>query len=328
MRKLLCIMAFLVLFCIASTNAETTNTAFIKASTSDRVHLRTDRNTSSNSLGLYFSGTPVFIPNDAGSNEWTYVVIGAEKGYIKSDLLVSADNYVQPQWKQAQVSASGSVNLRSAPTTEAPILKTVPESANVIVLGETSQRWYYVKSGSTYGYIMSRYLRISNKIAHDTYASLVKLPFYLPKDLYYSSGVGAWSSQMTILPDGRFWGYYHDSDMGDTDIGYPNGTEYECSFTGIFTNIKKVSEYEYQMQIQDLQSFGIPRQKKIIDGVLIVTSESGGFAPNEIISFYLSTIPENQLSEETLFWRNGYSYNGSIPDILYGHTNTSVWAAE
>ncbi|MBR5232098.1 MAG: SH3 domain-containing protein [Clostridia bacterium] len=322
------LILFLASLCITGVNAETNKVAYVNASTSDRVHLRAGKSTSSDSMGLYFTGTPVFLPHYSSDNEWTYVVIGAEKGYIKSDLLTSADNNPPSQLKQATVTASGSVNLRSAPTTEAPILERVPEGANIVILGETVQKWYYVKYGSTYGYITSQYIRIGNRTADDAARPLSGVPFPLPKDLYYSSGVGAWSSQMTILPDGRFWGYYHDSDMGDAGIGYPRGTEYECSFTGVFTNIRRISEYEYQMQVQNLQCFGIPGQRKIEDGVLIITSESVGLMPDEIFSFYFSSVPENYLSEHTLIWRNGYSYNNAAPDILYGHTGESVWLVE
>ena len=44
---------------------------------------------------------------------------------------------------------------------------------------------------------------------------------------YFLSGAGAWSTELVVSPDGSFTGYYHDTDMGDSGAGYPNGTRYE-----------------------------------------------------------------------------------------------------
>ena len=42
-------------------------------------------------------------------------------------------------------------------------------------------------------------------------------------EFWFGSGVGAWCTTLQIQPDGSFEGQYHDSDMGDTGDGYPNG---------------------------------------------------------------------------------------------------------
>ena len=41
---------------------------------------------------------------------------------------------------------------------------------------------------------------------------------------YFSSGAGGWGEEFVIERDGYFKGSFHDSDMGDTGEGYPNGT--------------------------------------------------------------------------------------------------------
>ena len=58
----------------------------------------------------------------------------------------------------------------------------------------------------------------------------------------FSSGVGGWSAEMRILPDGTFSGEYHDSEMGETAETYPDGTLYLCSFTGQMHMVEQVDE--------------------------------------------------------------------------------------
>jgi len=55
----------------------------------------------------------------------------------------------------------------------------------------------------------------------------------------FSRGVGAWCTQIEILSDGTFSGYHSDQDVGDTDVDYPKGTRYFCSFSGKFLELKK-----------------------------------------------------------------------------------------
>ena len=52
----------------------------------------------------------------------------------------------------------------------------------------------------------------------------------------FSSGVGAWSTELTMLEDGTFWGNFHDSEMGETGEGYPNGT---------YSGDNAMTRYEY-----------------------------------------------------------------------------------
>lgn len=328
MKRRLSLFVLIIMLLPLPAKSETNNMAFIKASTSDRVHLREGKGTTSTSLGLYFTGTPVFVLENSKNSEWVYVLIGAEKGYVRSDLLLSANDYLSPRWKIAQVSVSGGVNLRCAPTKEAPVIKTVPNGSSVIVLGETSDKWCYVKYGSIYGYIMSRYLSVSSQEVSEVNNSVLNIPLKFPADLSYSSGAGAWSTEMTVFADGSFWGYFHDTDMGSYDVGYPNGTRYEGSFTGQFSNVQKISDYEYQMKVQVLQSFGIVDQEIIEDGIRIIISESFGLSQNEVFSLYLPDMPDERLPSNASFWRRGYRfdfYEKDMPSILYGHSNESVW---
>ena len=60
---------------------------------------------------------------------------------------------------------------------------------------------------------------------------------------YFLSGAGAWSTELVFSSDGSFTGYYHDTDMGDCGMGYPNGTRYECDFSGTFALAEQRDEF-------------------------------------------------------------------------------------
>ena len=79
----------------------------------------------------------------------------------------------------------------------------------------------------------------------------------------FASGAGAWGTELTIDDDGSFKGQYHDSDMGSTGDGYPNGTRYYSEFNGQFSEPEKVNEYTYKIYIFPL-SFQITREGKYI----------------------------------------------------------------
>ena len=52
----------------------------------------------------------------------------------------------------------------------------------------------------------------------------------LPDEFYFSSGAGAWRTELFLQDDGSFNGQYSDSDMGSMGEEYPNGTVYICEF--------------------------------------------------------------------------------------------------
>ena len=68
----------------------------------------------------------------------------------------------------------------------------------------------------------------------------------------FASGAGGWSTNMTIEGDGSFRGVYQDSNMGETGDTYPNGTVYQCSFQGRFSELEQVNKYTYKMQIAEM----------------------------------------------------------------------------
>ncbi|HML67860.1 MAG TPA: hypothetical protein PKA81_05630 [Clostridia bacterium] len=105
-----------------------------------------------------------------------------------------------------------------------------------------------------------------------TYADLADIVFV------FLGGAGAWQTEVTISSDGSFRGYYSDSDMGDNGSDYPNGTQYVCAFSGKFSSLNKISDFEYSMECESLSQEGTVNEEKIgDDGIRYITSKPYGF---------------------------------------------------
>ncbi|MBO4916055.1 MAG: hypothetical protein J5449_12735, partial [Oscillospiraceae bacterium] len=107
----------------------------------------------------------------------------------------------------------------------------------------------------------------------------------LPEQFSFCSGVGGWSSDISIGDDGTFVGSHHDSDMGDIGDGYPNGTMYLCTFSGRFGNVTRVNDYTYSMHLLELNID--PMEDQIEDGVRYIASVPYGLENADEVTVYL-----------------------------------------
>lgn len=122
------------------------------------------------------------------------------------------------------------------------------------------------------------------------------------KQFWFSSGAGGWGEEFVIEEDGFFTGVYHDSDMGSTGEGYPNGTMYTSSYSGYFTNLTKVDEYTYKMTRSDITYKDEIGKEEILDEVLYVYTESYGLGGNDTFYIYLPGTPVSHISEDLWIW--------------------------
>lgn len=122
----------------------------------------------------------------------------------------------------------------------------------------------------------------------------------------FSSGAGGWSTQLIIDADGSFRGEYSDSDMGVTGDDYPDGTVYQCDFTGQFTQPVKVNAYTYSMQILSIKYEKEVGTEEIKDGVKYCYSTAYGLDGAENILLYLPGAPLAELPEEFRSWVGYY----------------------
>lgn len=130
-----------------------------------------------------------------------------------------------------------------------------------------------------------------------TYANLADIVFV------FLGGAGAWQTEVTISSDGSFKGYYSDSDMGDIGSDYPNGTQYVCYFSGKFSQLKKISDFEYSMECDSLSQEGTVNEETIgDDGIRYITSKPYGFDDAGEFRLYLPGMKINDLPEGFMEW--------------------------
>ena len=121
-------------------------------------------------------------------------------------------------------------------------------------------------------------------------------------DFTFSSGAGAWSTQLNIHADGSFSGEYWDMDMGSSGDGYPNGTQYGNTFTGTFTDLKKVNDYTWSMKLDKINYAYEIGKEEILDQILYSYTEAYGLDGADEVDIYLPGAPVDQLPEEFLQW--------------------------
>jgi len=148
---------------------------YVDGKSPGKVHLRAKPSTSSPSLGLYFTGTPVVVERKLTSG-WSQVWIGHECGYMMSSYLTTTQ---KAQSNTATVSSSGYLNLRLMPSQDSESLYRLRSGQQLVLLGETADHWYYVRvpaTGST-GYVMSQYVKTDARTA--TIRHVTNAPFAL-----------------------------------------------------------------------------------------------------------------------------------------------------
>lgn len=118
----------------------------------------------------------------------------------------------------------------------------------------------------------------------------------------FSSGAGAWSTELKIQADGSFSGSYHDSDMGTTGDGYPDGTVYLCDFTGKFAPVQKVNDYTYKTKLEKLETKEKDGKEELADGMRFVYSTPYGLADAQDIYIYVKGAPADKLPQEYQDW--------------------------
>ncbi|MBQ3547142.1 MAG: hypothetical protein IJA44_01540 [Clostridia bacterium] len=152
-----------------------------------------------------------------------------------------------------------------------------------------------------------------------------------PLEMWFASGVGAWYTKLTIHANGSFSGEFHDSNMGEIGDDYPNGTTYECKFSGYFSNPQKVNDYTYSLTLETIEIEGEIGESRIADGMLYKTSsphglmnvDDTGYAKEFLL--YTPNAPTSEMREEFLSWwpeRFGADPNGQL--LIYGLQNVET----
>lgn len=120
--------------------------------------------------------------------------------------------------------------------------------------------------------------------------------------MQFSSGVGAWATMMTLNSDGTFSGDFHDSDMGATGSGYPNGMRSESIFTGKFSNLRKIDENTFVATVASLNVSDTIGRQYVEYGVLITITEVYGMKQGQTAVFARQGRTASDIGEEAKIW--------------------------
>lgn len=121
-------------------------------------------------------------------------------------------------------------------------------------------------------------------------------------DFVFSSGVGAWATELSVFEDGSFEGSYHDADMGDTGEDYPNGVVYVCNFSGKFVQTAQVDEYTYLLQVEELELEETPGTESIENGIRYIYSQPYGMPEDGEMYLFLPGIALGELPDAYIGW--------------------------
>lgn len=128
----------------------------------------------------------------------------------------------------------------------------------------------------------------------------------LPDSFSFSSGMGAWATYFHINADGTFEGQYHDTNIGESGDGYPNGTVYICNFSGKFSEPKQIGQYIYSMKLEKLETKEKPGEISFEEGVRYIGSEPYGFDMADDFYIYCPGIQISELEEGFVSWIHAF----------------------
>ncbi len=161
----------------------------------------------------------------------------------------------------------------------------------------------------------------------DALSDPAKLLSLIPDQFYFSSGAGAWSTDLTLHDDGSFEGSYHDADMGTDTATYPGGVMYTCEFSGKFGEFRRIDDYTWSMRLQSLSYRYATGQDWESDGVHYIASDAYGISGGDVFYIYMKGHPVSTLPEGYLMWARMYmgASSDNMPSALniYGIYNVA-----
>ncbi len=141
---------------------------------------------------------------------------------------------------------------------------------------------------------------------------------------WFGSGAGGWRTIMYVNEDGSFTCDYTDSEMGDSDEEYPDGSVYYANVTGQFTEPEQINDYTYCVQIESMTYETEPGAEEIDSDIRYISAECYGIEDGEDFYFYTPDAPVDELPEEYLSWvmSTGIEEGGTLG--YYGFYNVNA----
>lgn len=148
----------------------------------------------------------------------------------------------------------------------------------------------------------------------------------------FSSGAGAWSTDLRIQADGSFSGEYHDSEMGETGEGYPDGTIYGCAFSGRMSLAERVDDNTWKIRVDALVSDEGQVPEVIDDGIRFVTADPYGLSEGDEMVLYGPGTSLEAFSEDMLLWTHVWDQDEPPVELdnwfLYSEKNDSGFVGD
>ena len=134
----------------------------------------------------------------------------------------------------------------------------------------------------------------------------------------FTSGAGAWATELAVNADGTFSGTFHDANMGETGEGYEeNGTLYLSEFTGKFGEAKEREPFIYEVPIEEINYKNTPETEKIEDGTKYIYAEAYGLSGADSLLVYLPGTPIEKLDEGYMSWITPLHFREWISENSY-----------
>ena len=139
----------------------------------------------------------------------------------------------------------------------------------------------------------------------------------------FSSGAGAWSTELQLQADGSFTGNYHDSEMGDYADAYPNGTVYFSSFSGRMSLVEQVDENSWKLRVDEL-TYTEPNGKEVIeDGCKYIYTDVYGLSAGDEMMLYKPGTSLDSFTDEMKFFAHAFDLTELSAWYFYSAKNNS-----
>lgn len=128
----------------------------------------------------------------------------------------------------------------------------------------------------------------------------------LPECFLFSSGAGAWRTELSIAPDGSFTGAYTDTNAGWE--GHP-AEQYYCNFSGQFSEPEQVSEFVWSVTVEALELEDTPGETTYVkaDNLNRIASTPYGLENAKEVLIYLPGAAAEDLPEMFRSWTHAPS---------------------